>query len=173
MELIYYVAASLDGYIATPDGGVDWLDEFNGGDDDYGYSEFLGSVDVLLMGSLTWRRALELGDWAWGDKPCVVFTRQELESDIPNLIVETRSPRVVVEELARAGHQRAWLVGGGRLAAALLQEDLLTDVIISSMPVLLGAGIPLVHALGEVRSLSLEDTRCYSNGVVQSHYRVD
>lgn len=173
MELIYYVAASLDGFIATSDGGVDWLDEFNSGDDDYGYADFYASVDVLLMGGNTARQLLGFNTWPYPDKPVIVFTRQELDFPVDGLRVETRSPAEVLGELEREGHRRAWLVGGGELAAACLEEGLLTDLILTSMPVLLGSGVPLLKALSECRNLELEDSRCYSSGVIQSQYRVD
>jgi len=56
VEIIYYVAASLDGLIATPDGGIDWLRPYEGTGEDYGYAEFYASVEAVLLGPLaTWR----------------------------------------------------------------------------------------------------------------------
>jgi dihydrofolate reductase len=62
-EIIYYVAASLDGYIAMPDGGVDWLSPYNTANEDYGYSAFYGSVDALIEGSRTYEQVLGFGEW--------------------------------------------------------------------------------------------------------------
>jgi dihydrofolate reductase len=173
MELVYYVAASLDGYIATPDGGVDWLEPFNGGDDDYGYGDFYAAVDVLLMGGNTCRQLLDFGSWPYPDKPTIAFSRQAVPVDGRPLSCESRTPAEVLHELERQGRRRAWLVGGGRMAASCLREGLVTDVILSTMPVLLGSGTPLVESLPATLGLTLQESRTFSNGVVQSHYRVD
>lgn len=78
LEVVYYVAASLDGYIATDDGGVDWLAPFQSAKEDHGTGDLYSSVDALLMGSHTYEFALELGQWPSPDKPSWVFTRRDL-----------------------------------------------------------------------------------------------
>ena len=64
-EVVYYVATSLDGYIATPEGSVDWLSTFEGTEEDYGYAEFYSTVDALLLGSRTYEQNLAFGEWAY------------------------------------------------------------------------------------------------------------
>lgn len=73
--LIYYVAASLDGYIARPDGSVDWLQGYDGSGDDHGYDAFYASIDGLLMGRATYLQCLGFGAWPYPGKPTVVMTR--------------------------------------------------------------------------------------------------
>jgi hypothetical protein len=68
-EIVYYVAASLDGYIATTEGKVDWLSAFEGTEEDYGYAEFYSTVDALLLGSRTYEQILAFGEWPYSGKP--------------------------------------------------------------------------------------------------------
>ena len=75
MEIIYYVAASLDGLIATPDGGIDWLKPFEGGAEDYGYGEFYASIEAVLLGRATYETALRFPEWPYPGKPYWVFSR--------------------------------------------------------------------------------------------------
>ena len=68
-EVVYYVAASLDGYIATPDGGVEWLAPFEGTGEDYGYAKFYTSVDAVLLGRKTFEKSLSFGEWPYPGNP--------------------------------------------------------------------------------------------------------
>jgi len=168
-EIIYYVAASVDGFIATPDGGVEWLAEFEQSAEDYGYGEFLGSVDSLLMGSRTYEQVLGFGRWPYAGKPTWVFTHRELHA-AEGVTLTAEAPRAVARALDEAGHVRAWLVGGAALAAAFRADGLITGYIVSVMPVLLGKGIPLLGATGEREHLRLLGSTRYESGVVQARY---
>ena len=76
VDIVYYAAASLDGFIATPDGGVDWLPPIEAGGEDYGYGDFYASVDAVLMGSTTYENILRQTAWPYPDKKCWVFSKQ-------------------------------------------------------------------------------------------------
>ena len=77
IEIVYYVACSLDGFIATRDAGVDWLSTVEAEGEDYGYREFFDGVDAMLMGSRTYEQVLGFGQWPYGDKRCVVFSQRQ------------------------------------------------------------------------------------------------
>ena len=117
MDITYYVAASLDGYIATPDGKVDWLASFEGGAEDYGYSQFLASVDALFLGSLTYEFILSLPSWPYLNTPSWVFSQRSLPVVTPNVHLTNAKPSEVVADLSNQGLNRAWLIGGSRLAS--------------------------------------------------------
>jgi len=170
-DVIYYVAVSLDGYIATPDGGVDWLSAFQTPEEDYGYAAFFDSIDALLFGSRTYEQALGFGEWPYGDKPCRVFSKRPLSVVKPAVHLTAKEPPAVLRELAAQGLKRFWLVGGGQLAASFRQYGLITEYILSVIPVLLGDGLPLFSAPGPETTLILIDTTTYPNGLVQLHYR--
>src|SRR5205807_8519947 len=117
-EVIYYVASSLDGYIAAADGSVDWLSRFHTGGEDHGAGDLEASVDALLLGSHTYEFALKLGQWPSPGKPSWVFTRRELRILHASITLTAQSPGEVMELLASRGLRRAWLMGGGKLAAS-------------------------------------------------------
>jgi uncharacterized protein YhfF/dihydrofolate reductase len=169
-EIIYYVAASVDGFIATPDGGIAWLAPFEASAEDYGYAEFYASVDALLLGSRTYEQTLTFDPWPYPGKPCWVFSGRPLAAAQPGVIVTAQTPRQVAAELATRRVRRAWLVGGGRLADAFRTEGLITEYIVSIIPVILGAGIPLFGAAGLQEELHLVEHKVYLNGVVQLKY---
>jgi dihydrofolate reductase len=169
-QIIYYVAASLDGYIATPDGDVAWLAPFEATGEDYGYATFYASIDAVLLGRKTYEQGLSFGDWPYPGKPCWVFTRQALEVGQPDVRVAREGLRPALAELTARGCRRAWLVGGGTLAAAFRAEGLISEYIVAVVPVILGAGIPLFAGAAPPEYLSLLESRVFRNGIVQMHY---
>ncbi|SDJ62637.1 Dihydrofolate reductase [Pseudomonas delhiensis] len=170
--LIYYVASSLDGYIARPDGSVDWLKHFQSQDDDHGYAAFYAGIDGLLMGRGTYLQCLDFGEWPYPDKPAIVLTRaNHLPLAAPQVELLHCSPSEALASLEARGCQRIWLVGGGSLAGNCLAADLLDEVIVSIIPHLLGAGIPL-FGIGLERRLQLLEQRSFPSGIVQVRYQV-
>ena len=101
-HLIYYVATSLDGFIARPDGSVDWLDRFAEGGNDHGYNGFYQGIDGLLMGRGTYEIVRGFGDWPYPGKPCQVLTRNPRESAVEGVELRHDTPQ---EGLARLGEQ--------------------------------------------------------------------
>ena len=170
LEVIYYVASSLDGYIATADGGVEWLAPFEGTEEDYGYTEFYESVDALLVGSRTYQQVVAFGEWPYPGKSCWVFTHRELEASRPEVTLTSQSPHELVSLLKGRGLRRVWLVGGAQIASSFREAGLITGYIISIMPVILGSGIRLFVPDGPKEDFELAECKSYSNGVVQLRY---
>ena len=170
--LIYYVAASLDGYIARPNGRTDWLKPIRAAGEERDYNVFYNGIDALLMGRLTFDALMAVdGGWPYPGKPCLVLTRNPLEQPPQNVSMRHCMPSEVLAELAERGHRRVWLVGGGALAGNCFAAGLLDELIVSLEPFLLGAGIPLFSS-GMERHLQLHEQRSFSSGVVQLHYQV-
>jgi dihydrofolate reductase len=159
VEIIYYVAASLDGYIATADGGIEWLQPFENAGEDYGYAQFYASVEAVLLGRVTYEKCLQFPEWPYAGKPYWVFSK-----------ATGNTPAKVVGEMQARGLQRAWLVGGGKLAAVFRAEGLISEYIVSFVPVILGAGIPLFEGPGVQQKLWLTASRTYPKGIVQVRY---
>jgi dihydrofolate reductase len=170
MEIVYYVASSLDGFIATPDGGIEWLKPFEGGGEDYGYAEFYASVDCVLLGRKTYEQCLQFPDWPYHGKPCWIFSRSISDMSEAAVRFSAGPPSTATKQMEAEGCRRAWLVGGGKLAAAFRAERLITEYIVSLVPLILGAGIPLFSAQGRTESLRLMNLRPYANGVLQLRY---
>lgn len=169
MEVIYYVAASADGFIATPAGGVQWLDAYQTEGDDYGYGDLIVSVDVVLMGRATYEAARELGGLDHYDHPTWVFTRRGLEAPDDRVETTGRSPEAVVEELSGT-HGRAWLMGGGDLASYFQRAGLISEYRIFIVPELLGAGLQLFGEDGGIGSVRLSGVKSYESGIVELRY---
>lgn len=170
-EIIYYVACSLDGFIATEDGGVKWLESFQGTGEDHGTGELQASADALLLGSKTYEFAIKLGAWPSPNTPSWVFTRRKLKKLHPSITLTSRTPRQVVELLKERGVKRAWLMGGGKLATSFRAEGLISRYILVIMPIILGRGITVFAPGGSQRPLVLESAKPFKSGIVQLIYR--
>ena len=115
MKITYYVATSLDGFIAREDGDVSWLDDMNIDMTDTGYDDFFASIDGLVMGRNTYDFVFNYGSWPYEDKPTWVCTSSELESlEGANLKI-AKTADDVVKEAELKGFKHLWLVGGGKL----------------------------------------------------------
>jgi dihydrofolate reductase len=171
VEIVYYVATSVDGYIATPDGGIEWLTSFESGGEDYGYAEFYASVEAVLLGRRTFEQVLSLGEWPYTGKSSWVFSQQPHPSPPPQVTLTSQSPAEVVTALADQGIRRAWLVGGGQLAGSFQAAGLISEHIISIIPIILGEGIPLFGEAGAMERLQMMGNTPYDNGLVQIRYR--
>lgn len=140
-EVVYGVAASLDGFIADSAGGVDWLHAAMVRGEGYGLAEFTASIDAILMGSGTYEKSLALGGGYRFRTPCWVFSRRPLTGK--GLTFTAEDPRSIVATLPGLGIRRAWLMGGGKLASSFLVAGLIDEISVAVMPVVLGNGIPL------------------------------
>ncbi len=170
-EIVYYVATSLDGYIATNDGRVDWLERFGGGGEDHGASDLYSAVDALLMGRDTYEFALQLGHWPSPDKPAWVFSHHDLRLLHPSITLTSDSPAEVVKLLRARGIQRAWLMGGGQLATSFRIAGLISRFILSICPVMLGSGIPVfAPSVAKEDSLRLIEAKPFASGIIQLTY---
>jgi dihydrofolate reductase len=168
-----YIATSLDGYIARPDGGLDWLSRFEQSGEDYGYKAFFDSVDALVIGRKTYDVVLAFEKWPYEDKRCIVVTHAVPTGAATPKHGETfhSGPlEVLLDRLAGEGVRRIY-VDGGALIRSFLGADLVDDVTLSVIPVLLGAGIPLFG--GVERRMTLASSRSFPSGLVQLCYNVD
>ncbi len=144
-KLILYVAMSLDGYIADPQGRIDFLNDFSLSDT--GYDAFYDTVDTLIMGSTTYRQIrdeLSPGAWPYKGKQCYLYTRQShIYSGDSHVIPVDIPPERLLREIRRQPGKNIWLAGGGRLVNTFLMENLIDIYMIYVIPVLLGDGLPL------------------------------
>ncbi|MEE9161911.1 MAG: dihydrofolate reductase family protein [Candidatus Neomarinimicrobiota bacterium] len=168
--VILYIATSLDGYIARPDGSVAWLSTYDRDDEDYGYAEFYGSIDALVMGSKTYEQVLGFGDWPYAGRPTYVLSRRDLEHQRGEVTIAPTRPDSLLQKLDAVGHKRVWLVGGAELAASFGKQGLIDEYIITIVPIVLGGGIPLFPSPGNEEQLELLKSKQYSSGLVQLQY---
>jgi dihydrofolate reductase len=169
-KVILYTAASLDNYIATTDGGVDWLDdpEFALPDEDYGYGDFYKTIDTTLMGNKTYRFILDQDvPFPYPDKKNYVFSRSRTNQDTEFVEFIHDDITGFVRRLKQTRGADIWLVGGGQINAWLLNDDLIDEIILTVVPVILGDGIPLFHGRSKAFKFDLRDCRQFNSGLVQ------
>lgn len=170
LEVTYYVACTLDGFIADPEGGLGWLEPFEGTGEDYGYAAFCGSVDAVLLGRATFEFAASLSTWPYGGKPTWVFTHSSVSPLPPETQASAEPPSAIVGLLRSMGHRHAYLVGGGKLAASFRAAGLITRYIVSVVPVILGGGLPMLAPANGLDRLELVGSTAFPSGIVQLEY---
>lgn len=172
MANIIYIAASLDGYIARENGSLDWLFELpNPENSDYGFVVFLKRIDGISMGRKTFETVLGFPEWPY-TKP--VFVWSGTLKDVPERLckkveIVSGGLKGILTALNARG-MGALYVDGGRTVRTLLQEDRADELIISRVPIVLGAGIPLFPAQGLESRFRHLATEAFSNGIVKSSY---
>ena len=170
MRASVFIATSVDGFIARPNGAIDWLPH---APEDHGYSEFFDSVDALVMGRGTFETVLGFGQWPY-QKRVVVLSSRPLDLSVARgapLDQMSGEPADVVARLTEQGVQHIY-VDGGVTIQRFLRAGLIQRLIITRIPVLIGTGIPLFGELTEDVQLQQVATRAYPSGLVQTEYTV-
>lgn len=172
IKVSVYIAVSLDGFIARKNGDIDWLTGGESGED-YGYADFMSTVDHVVMGRNTFEKVLSFGGWHYEKKVIVLTSRDlplapELSDKAEALHV---SPRELIHELERRGVRHIYL-DGGVTVQHFLREGLVDEMTITTIPILIGEGLPLFGALEEDVRLELLGSQAFKNGFVQNIYKV-
>ena len=173
MKLSVFCGVSVDGFLARSDDALDFLD--TGGGEPHGFTEFLASVDVVVIGRRTVDVVLKLGHMPlYGKKPVVVLSHRTL--DLPSgssELIEQMSgePGEIVRRLETRGFQHAY-IDGGLTIQQFLAAGLISRLVITRVPVLIGEGIPLFGPLPSDILLHHVATRSYDGGLVQSEYEI-
>ncbi len=174
MKTVAYIAASLDGYIADKEGGVDWLNEIpNPEQDDYGFAEFMQKIDAVLMGANTFRVVQSFGVWPY---TVPVFVASGSIRQVPagyegKIELVKGNILEILSAIAASGNEKVY-VDGGKLIQSCLKENALDELIITHIPILLGSGIPLFGELERRIELDHVQTQVLGIGLVKSHYRI-
>ena len=172
-----YVAASADGFIARPDGDIEWLHKSEYASPDklnLSYDEFIATVDGLIMGRKSFETVLSFSVWPYEDVPVVVLSSLDVEipSDLRDKVkVDGGDPIEIVSRLESVGKKHLY-VDGGATIQRFLQSGLITEITVTQIPVLLGDGISLFGSINVEIPLKHVETTSSSNGFVQSRYQV-
>jgi dihydrofolate reductase len=165
----YRVAASLDGFIAGPNGEIDWIVP----DPTADFASVYASVDTVLLGRRTYELTLQPGAPPWPAGWRIYVCSRTLDpAQHPGVVVISDNVDTVVTALRAAAGRDIWLFGGGSLFASLLAADLVDDIELAVMPVLLGGGVPLVSPAAPRSRLTLTRSNASPSGVVNLHYEV-
>jgi dihydrofolate reductase len=175
-KFIVYIATSADGFIARPDGGVEWLDRPRP-PGNYGMAAFHESVDTILFGRKTYDVALGFtGGKGVGSGPWVknyVFSRRPPKSPAPDVEFVREPLRKFARRLRATAGRDVWVMGGGGLIGSLLDAGEIDEFIIHVIPTFIGEGIPLVAPRHRSVPLRLLSTKRFSDGVVRLRYAVE
>jgi dihydrofolate reductase len=187
----YYCAASLDGYIAEADDSLGWLLNYEGSFEGDGvepgpmseggsYEHFYEGVGALVSGATTYEFVLEhLGEdseWPYKGKPCWVLSSRDLPvprgEEVDVRIVNARVADLYEQMITAAGERNLWIVGGGSVASQFADEGLLDEVLVTVVPVVLGAGKPLFDHRLPGGAMQLIGTRAFDTGMVELRYEI-
>ncbi|MDR1201810.1 MAG: dihydrofolate reductase family protein [Tannerellaceae bacterium] len=171
-KIILYIAASIDGRIAEPDGGIEWLSEFPITKEmNYGYKEFIASIDTIIMGGRSWRELSNMDAMgAYAAKAIYVVSRHDW-GETENTKFITENVKEHITALRNEPGKDIWLFGGGELVSMLLAADLVDEIRIAYIPVILGKGITLFPEQPKESKWGLAESKNYSSGIMMVEYR--
>jgi len=172
-----FIATSLDGFIARPNGALDWLPGSDGqtSKEDYGYREFFDSIDTLVIGRKTYTLATSFPEWPYaGKRVMVLSSRFPATGNVLGANVEgvCATPRELMQRLHAEGSRHVY-VDGGTTIQGFMRAGLVQALTLTRIPVLLGTGIPLFGPVEQDIRLRHLSTRSFPNGFVQSRYLVE
>ena len=169
-----FIATSLDGFIARPDGGLDWLTGFNAAGEDHGYDAFIAGMDGICMGRGTFETVAGFDPWPYA-LPVILLSRTLQPAQIPphlaSRVTLAASPAAALAHASAQGWRRLYIDGGATIRA-FMAIGAVQDLVISRVPVLLGAGLPLFGAAGADLPVQHVHTAAFPSGLVQSRYRL-
>jgi dihydrofolate reductase len=176
MPNFVYIATSLDGFIAREDGGLDWLPQVEaagegGSGEDFGYADFLSGIDAIIMGRHSIEVILSFGAWPY-TLPVIVLstTMKSAPNHLKGKVEIYKGPiETLLKRLHSEGKTNLY-IDGGKTIQSFLEEDLIDEMIITTIPVLLGDGIPLFGTTPQDIPFVHKGTEAYGNGMVKSHY---
>lgn len=172
-KIIVNIATSADGYVARPDGNLDWLTDRPAPKGFYGLPEFERSTDAKILGRKTFDRSLEMGARFGAGAVHYVFSRRPPPASVPaGVEFVTGSIAAFAERLRTQAGKNIWMMGGGEIIGSFLDEGAIDEFIITIVPVFIGEGIPLLPPRPRELGLRLLDVQKFPDGVVQLHYEV-
>jgi dihydrofolate reductase len=172
--IIVNIATSADGFVARPDGSLDWLTNRPALKGFYGLPKFARSVDAKILGRKTFDASVDLGARFSAKETHYVFSRRPPRGPVPaGVQFVTESIRAFADRIRKDSGKSIWVMGGGEIIGAFLDEGAIDEFIITIVPIFIGEGVPLLaprHRDVPLRLLSVEH---FSDGVVQVHYRIE
>lgn len=169
-KLILYIAMSIDGYIATHDDDLSFLSTVEQEGEDYGYTEFIETVDTVILGRRTYDKVLSMGvEFPHRDKATYIITRTAKGSE-GNIRFYNGELKPLITTLKSEPGKNIFCDGGAQIVHELLRENLIDEFYISIIPILLGSGISLFRDGRPPVSLKLIESKSFPKGLVQMHY---
>ena len=172
-KVIVHIGTSADGYIARPDGDLEWLTSRPAPQGFYGMNAFMKSIDTKVLGRKTYEASLRMGATFDSQSRSIVFSRHPRPANAPSDVQFVNGAiGPFVSRLREQPGKDIWLMGGGELIASFLDAHAIDEFVITVAPVFIGDGIPLIAKRHRHVPLDLQATERFEDGVVQLHYRV-
>ncbi len=169
-KVILYISMSLDGFIAGPNDDLSFLSMVEEEGQDYGYSDFVKSVDTVIIGRKTYDKVISMGyEYPHTDKEVYIITRTERPQPGTFRYYTGSLVELVIKLKSKTG-KNIYCDGGAEIANELLNNTLVDECIISIIPVLLGKGARLFNGEGPEQKLKLISTKQFDSGLIQLHY---
>lgn len=165
-----YTAVTLDGYIATKEGSVNFLENprYQLPDEDYGYDGFFKEIDVVVMGYNTYKQIVNYeGEYPYGSKNSIVLSNAQEADDSNNAIEITTEPGENVVQRLKKENKNVWIIGGGATNARIHESKLIDRMILTYLPITLGAGVPLFRENQSSIEWKNIGTKTFANGLIQ------
>lgn len=170
-KVIIYIATSLDGYIAKPNDDLGFLSIVEKEGEDYGYADFIKTIDTVFVGRRTYEWVLaNVPEYSHADRKSYVITRTP-RPDTGNTTFYTGDLKTLVEQLKKQPGKNIFCDGGAEIVNALLQENLVDEMVISIIPILVGDGIRLFSSRRPEQVQQLVSVKHFEKGLVQLHYK--
>ncbi len=173
-RIMVFIASSMDGYIADKNGGLEWLQSVpNPEMNDMGFHKFMNRVDALIMGRVTFETVCSFdGEWPY---IVPVFVLSNTLNSIPEKFQDKAqlikgSLGNIIEQLDQKGYTQLYIDGGATIQN-FLKEDLVDEIIITTIPILLGGGSSLFGSLPKELEFELVKSEVYLDAIVQTSYK--
>lgn len=169
-KIILYIATSEDDFIADKNGDVDWLPHPKDDHDleTVGYKKLMERIDIILMGSRSFKQIIGFGNWGWTNKHAYVFSTQALKAPFSCITITSDSPSQFIKKIRESGSDKdIWLLGGANLAKSFAEDGLIDEIILTIVPQVLGDGIPLGLSFN---SFYLTSEKPLMDGMIQRIY---
>lgn len=171
-KLCLFIAMSLDGYIAKPDGDISFLDEMSQEGEDYGYNAYIETIDIVILGRKTYDKILSMGNESfYGERKVYVVTRNPRPDSGRTTFYSGDLTDLVQSLKSRAG-KNIYCDGGAEIVQRLLAEQLIDELTISIVPVILGTGIRLFDGIYPEQKFKLLESKSFPKGLSQLHYAI-
>ncbi len=170
-KVILYIATSLDGYIAKPNDDLSFLSIVEQEGQDYGYADFVKTVDAVIVGRKTYEKVISMGfDFPHADKNAYIITRTP-RPNIGSVKFYTGDLKSLIHRLKSENGKNIFCDGGAEIVNELLKDDLIDEFIISVIPILVGNGTKLFKDGRPEQNLKLVSVKSFEKGLTQLHYK--
>lgn len=170
-KVILYIATSLDGYIAQPNDDLSFLSIVEQEGQDYGYADFMKTVDAVIVGRKTYDKVISMGfDFPYADKDAYILTRTARTNTGP-VKFYTKDLKSLIDKLKSESGKNIFCDGGAEIVNELLKDDLIDEFIISVVPILVGNGTKLFKDGRPEQKLELISVKSFDKGLTQLHYK--